>query len=117
MLYVSLKRWDAVEGEREGEEEGEVTGLAVRNVADGEIRTLPVPGIFIAAGMIPNTELVKDLVQTDDGGYIIADETGRTSCPGFFAAGDIRTKTLRQVVTAVSDGANAVNSVQTYLLI
>ncbi len=73
-------------------------------------------GVFIAVGIVPNTEIFRDFVQLDENGYIIAGEEGITNVPGVFAAGDIRTKSLRQVVTAVSDGANAVASVQKYLL-
>ena len=82
----------------------------------GEQRRIEADGVFIAVGTIPNTWLVKDLVETDDYGYIVAGEEGITSVPGIFAAGDLRTKSLRQVVTAVSDGANAVTAVQEYLL-
>lgn len=78
-------------------------------------RNLEVDGIFIAVGMIPMTSIVKDIVKLDDGGYIVADETGKTSAPGFFVAGDVRTKALRQVVTAVSDGANAATSAEQYI--
>ena len=65
--------------------------------------------------VVPNTELVKELVEMDEAGYICAGEDCRTSLSGLFAAGDIRTKSLRQVVTAVADGAQAVHSVQKYL--
>lgn len=78
-------------------------------------RSLAVDGVFIAAGMIPVTEAVKDVVELDGNGYIVADETGKTSANGFFAAGDVRTKALRQVVTAVSDGANAATMAEQYI--
>lgn len=78
-------------------------------------RTLSVDGIFIAVGMLPATDLVNGVVDLDPNGYIIADETGKTSAPGFFAAGDVRTKQLRQIVTAVSDGANAATSAEQYI--
>ena len=78
-------------------------------------RTIEVNGVFIAVGMQPETECVKDIAELDGAGYIVADETGRTSAGGFFAAGDVRTKQLRQVVTAVSDGANAAISAAEYL--
>ncbi|MBR1865960.1 MAG: FAD-dependent oxidoreductase [Lachnospiraceae bacterium] len=78
-------------------------------------RSLSVDGIFIAVGMIPMTDPVSGVVELDPGGYIIADETGRTTAPGFFAAGDVRTKQLRQIVTAVSDGANAITSAEQYI--
>lgn len=78
-------------------------------------RELQVSGIFIAVGMEPETGFLKDVVELDAAGYIVADETGVTNVPGIFVAGDVRTKALRQVVTAVSDGANAVASVEKFL--
>ena len=78
-------------------------------------RTLDINGIFIAAGSVPVTRYVEGIVDLDPAGYIIADESGRTNAPGFFAAGDVRTKTLRQVVTAVSDGANALSNAAHYI--
>lgn len=78
-------------------------------------RVLEVDGVFVAVGMIPMTNPVKDVVDVDAGGYIFADETGKTSANGFFVAGDVRTKNLRQVVTAVSDGANAATSAEQYI--
>lgn len=77
-------------------------------------RTLDVAGVFVAIGMIPQTKVVEDLVELEDG-YIKADETGKTTLSGFFVAGDVRTKALRQVVTAVSDGANAAISALSFL--
>lgn len=106
--------WNGEPVEVKGDER--VTGLLVRNKETGEERMLDAEGIFIAVGTIPNTWLVKDLVETDERGYIVAGEEGITSAPGIFVAGDVRTKMLRQVVTAVSDGANAVAAVQEYLL-
>ena len=78
-------------------------------------RELAIDGIFIAAGSVPVSRLLDNVVLLNPAGYVIADETGVTSAPGFFAAGDVRAKQLRQVVTAVSDGANAVTSVTKYL--
>ena len=78
-------------------------------------RTIPVSGTFVAVGMQPQTECLHGVVELDETGYIVADETGVTSAAGFFAAGDVRTKALRQVVTAVSDGANAAVSAAEYL--
>ena len=85
-------------------------------------KTLEVNGVFIAYGSIPQSELVKDIVKLDEAGYVVAGEDGVTCTadgtkkqPGFFVAGDVRTKKLRQVVTAVSDGANALNSAIGYL--
>ena len=92
-----------------------VEELVVKNVkTDGE-RTLPVSGVFIAIGITPTTGLFKDLVACDEAGYIIADESGKTSMPGIFAAGDIRKKPLRQIITAAADGANCITSVEGYL--
>ena len=105
--------WDSVPLEILGQDE--VKGIRIRNVKTEEERTLDTDGVFIAVGIVPNTALVKDTLELDEGGYIRANEEGITSVPGIFAAGDIRTKALRQVVTAVSDGANAVASAQKYL--
>ncbi|MDO4308035.1 MAG: thioredoxin-disulfide reductase [Eubacteriales bacterium] len=106
--------WDSIPLEIRGTDQ--VTGLLVRNVKTGEESLLETDGVFIAVGILPNTDKFRNFVQLDENGYIVAGEEGVTSTPGVFAAGDIRTKSLRQVVTAVSDGANAVNSVQKYLL-
>lgn len=92
-----------------------VESLVLTNKKTAEERTVALDGVFIAVGMLPETSGFEGLVDLDDAGYIKADETGITSCPGIFAAGDIRTKELRQVVTAASDGANAVQSVERYL--
>lgn len=105
--------WDSIPLEILGQDE--VTGIKIRNVKTGEERELDTDGVFIAVGIVPNTALVKGQLELDENGYICAGEEGITSAPGVFAAGDIRTKALRQVVTAVSDGANAVASVQKYL--
>ena len=93
-----------------------MTALKVRNVKTDEEKEISVDGVFIAVGIVPGSGKFKDLVKMDESGYIIAGEDGVTSTPGIFAAGDIRTKNLRQVVTAVADGANAVASVQRYLM-
>lgn len=90
--------------------EDKVTGLQLE---DG--RSLAVDGVFIAVGMVPVSEPVKDVVELDQAGYIVAGETGKTSTEGFFAAGDVRTKALRQVITAVADGANAATLAEQYL--
>lgn len=91
---------------------GEQTVTALE-LKDG--RSLPVNGAFVAVGMQPQTELLRGVVELDAAGYVVADETGVTSQPGFFVAGDVRTKALRQVVTAVSDGANAATSAAEYI--
>ena len=77
--------------------------------------TIAVDGVFVAVGMLPQTDLLKEIVAIDEYGYITADESGITKAKGLFAAGDVRTKRLRQVVTAVSDGANAAMSAVEYL--
>lgn len=92
-----------------------VESLVIKNKKTSEERTVALDGVFIAVGMLPETKAYEGLVNMDDAGYIVADETGATSDPAVFAAGDIRTKALRQVVTAASDGANAVQSVERYL--
>lgn len=78
-------------------------------------RELFVDGVFIAVGSVANSEPLRDLVELDSRGYVIADETGCTNCKGLFVAGDVRTKQLRQVISAVSDGANAATSAIKYL--
>ena len=92
-----------------------VTSLEIEFKATNITKDIPVDGIFVAVGTIPNNQLVPDFVAKDEAGYVIANETGITSTPGFFVAGDLRTKSLRQVITAASDGANAVKSVTDYL--
>lgn len=106
--------WDSVPTVIEGTDK--VEDIKVHNVKTDEGKTIAVDGVFIAVGILPNTEKFKGLVDLDESGYIIAGEDGVTSTPGIFAAGDIRTKNLRQVVTAVADGANAFASVQRYLI-
>ncbi len=104
--------WDSVVEEIHGE--GKVNALAVKNVKTGEASELAVDGVFIAVGITPNSKPFEGLVEMDHG-YILADETGETKTPGVFAAGDVRRKQLRQIVTAVADGANAVTSAERYL--
>ena len=77
---------------------------------------LNIQGVFVAIGMIPQTEAVKKLVALDESGYIKAGEDGVTLVPGFFVAGDVRTKELRQIITAAADGANAANSAIQYII-
>ncbi len=92
-----------------------VEQLLVEDVKTKEQSLLKVDGVFVAIGTTPKTELARGLVDMDEQGYIIAGETGETEVPGFYVAGDIRTKQLRQIVTAVSDGANAVTAAAAYL--
>ncbi|MBN2232247.1 MAG: thioredoxin-disulfide reductase [Deltaproteobacteria bacterium] len=95
--------------------ESAVEGLEVRDVNRGETTVLPVTGVFIYIGMRANTALLQGLVAMDDRGFVAAGEDTVTTCPGLFAAGDIRQKPLRQVVTAVSDGAVAAVMAEKYL--
>ncbi len=95
---------------------GEKLLTGVRYRQNGEDKTLPVSGSFTAIGSIPNTDILKGTVRLDENGYIIAGEDGVTSAKGIFAAGDIRTKALRQVITAAADGANCIESIRKYLL-
>lgn len=106
--------WDSIPLSIEGMDK--VEALKIRNKKTQEESFIETDGVFIAVGIVPGTEKFKDLVKLDEAGYIVAGEDGITSEPGIFAAGDIRTKNLRQVVTAVADGANAVASAQRYLL-
>ncbi len=106
--------WDSIPLSIEGMDK--VEALKIRNKKTQEESFIETDGVFIAVGIVPGTEKFKDLVKLDEAGYIVAGEDGITSEPGIFAAGDIRTKNLRQVVTAVADGANAVVSAQRYLL-
>ena len=92
-----------------------VEGLHIQDVDNHVDKLLDVDGIFIAVGTKPASELLSGKLSTDEKGYIIAGEDGVTNIPGIFAAGDGRSKNLRQVVTAVSDGANCVYSVERYL--
>ncbi len=105
--------WDTVVDSVNGK--FKVESLSLSNKKSGEKRDLVVDGLFVAVGISPNTEEFKGIVEMDNGGYITAGEDGTTSVPGVFAAGDVRTKQLRQIITAVADGANCVTSVEKYL--
>lgn len=95
--------------------ENMVTGIETENRKTGEKSTIQVNGVFMAVGTQPNTAGIEGLPDTDEKGYVIAGEDCVTSIPGIFAAGDLRTKQLRQVITAAADGANAITSVQNFL--
>ena len=95
---------------------GKPTGIQVRNLQTGEETHVDCDGLFISIGRTPATWLVKDQLALDDNGYVIADETTRTSMPGVFAVGDVRTKALRQIVTAVADGAAAAHFAEEYIV-
>lgn len=106
--------WNSVVKEIQGE--GKVEKITVHNNIEETDSQLEVQGVFIAVGIQPNNEAVKDVVELDEQGYVKALEDTVTSQPGIFAAGDIRTKQLRQVITAAADGANAVTAVERFLL-
>lgn len=106
--------WDSVVTQICGEDE--VEGIVVRHVKTNETKQINVEGLFVAVGIRPNTEIFGNLLELDSNGYIKAGEDAKTSVSGIFAAGDVRTKPLRQIVTAVADGANAIYSVQEYLI-
>ena len=91
-----------------------VTSLVLENVKTGQTSETPCDAVFIFAGMAPQTELV-DMIKKDQGGYIITDEKMQTSIPGLFAAGDVRSKPFRQIVTAVNDGAIAAHSAKEFI--
>ncbi|WP_213950895.1 thioredoxin-disulfide reductase [Tepidanaerobacter syntrophicus] len=97
--------WDSVVDEIRGKDT--VNELVVKNVKTGELESISVDGIFVAIGQTPLTDFVKDIISLDNQGYIITNEHMMTNVPGIFAAGDIRQKSLRQVITAASDGAVA----------
>lgn len=105
--------WDSVVEEIKGR--NQVENISVRNLKTEESTELTLDGIFIAVGNIPNSGVYKTAVKTDNSGYIIADESCETDIPGIFAAGDVRTKELRQIITAASDGANSITGVEKYL--
>ena len=105
--------WDTVVRLIDGNDR--VESLEIEQVKTGETKLLDVDGIFIAVGIEPESEPFLDLGITDESGYIAADETGVTRVPGIFAAGDVRTKQLRQIVNSVSDGANCAVSAEKYL--
>ena len=92
-----------------------VTGVRLKDVHTGEETEIPCDGVFISVGRKPATELVEGQLDLDRSGYVVADETTRTNIPGVYAVGDVRTKPLRQVVTAVADGATAVHMAEEYL--
>ena len=95
--------------------EGKVTGVRLEDVVSGEENDLSCDGVFVSVGRIPASDLVKGQLELDPDGYVMAGESTKTSIPGVFAVGDLRTKQLRQVVTAVADGAMAVHGAEEYL--
>ncbi|WP_442871069.1 thioredoxin-disulfide reductase [Acutalibacter muris] len=105
--------WDSIVKELRFEER--LTGLVTEDKNTGECRELSCAGVFIAVGQVPETELFKGQVQLGEAGYVSAGEDCRTNIPGVFAAGDLRAKPLRQIVTAAADGAVAATAAQEYL--
>ena len=95
--------------------EDKLTGVVLKNLVTGEKKELACDGVFVSIGRVPATSLVQDQLKLDEGGYILADETTRTSLPGVYAVGDVRTKALRQIVTATADGAVAAHFAESYL--
>lgn len=96
-------------------EDGRVVGAMVKNRITGEVTQIACDGIFVSVGRKPASELVQGILDLDASGYVIADESTRTNLPGVFVVGDVRTKVLRQVATAVADGAMAVHYAEEYL--
>ena len=105
--------WDSVLTELQYDDK--FTGVRLKNVKTGEETDLPCDGVFISVGRKPVTEFLAGQLELDQAGYILADESTRTNIAGVFAVGDVRTKVLRQVVTAVSDGAMASHYIDEYL--
>ncbi|CUU48284.1 thioredoxin-disulfide reductase [Clostridium beijerinckii] len=106
--------WNSGVTKLNGEEK--LSGIEIKNNKDGKIDNLDVNGVFVAIGSDPSSELVKDLVALDKNGYIIADESCKTNVDGIFAIGDIRTKEVRQVLTAAADGAVSIYGAEKYLI-
>lgn len=106
--------WNSIVTEITGEDK--VESIKLQNVTTKEEQVLSVEGVFVAVGILPNTELFQEILTLDESGYIRAGEDCKTSVEGIFAAGDVRTKPLRQIITAAADGANAVTAVTEYLI-
>ena len=92
-----------------------LTGIRIQNLVTGEETDVECDGIFVSIGRSPATELVRGQLELDEGGYVSADDSTRTSLPGVFAVGDVRTKALRQIITAAADGAMAAHFADEYL--
>ncbi len=95
--------------------DGRITGVTVKNLVTGEENTVSSDGVFVSIGRAPASDLFRDEITLDEQGYIVADESTKTNLDGVFSVGDIRKKVLRQVVTAVSDGAVAAHYAEEYL--
>ncbi|MCG8499437.1 MAG: thioredoxin-disulfide reductase [Firmicutes bacterium] len=105
--------WDSVVEAIEGEEN--VEGIKIKNVKTGVSKELKVDGMFVAVGVVPNSDLIKGKIETTDRGYIVTDANMLTNKPGVYAAGDVRDKILRQVITAAADGAIAAFAAERYI--
>lgn len=106
-------RWNSVVTQLHSE--NTLTGVTLEDVHTGEKKEISCQGMFVSIGRQPATALFADQVELDGQGYIVADESTRTNLPGVYAAGDVRTKALRQIVTATADGAAAVHCIEGYL--
>ena len=106
--------WNSQVSELLGQEK--LSGVKLRNVLSGQEQELQLDGLFISIGRQPATELFRGQLELDEGGYMVADESTRTSIPGVYAVGDVRTKEVRQIVTAAADGAVAAHYAESYLL-
>ena len=95
--------------------DGRISGIRVKNVKSGELTDILCDGVFVSIGREPITSIFKGKIDLDENGYIFADESTKTNVDGVFAAGDVRTKALRQVITAASDGATAAHFAEEYL--
>ena len=105
--------WNSEVAELLGEEI--LSGIKVKNLVSGEVQQLEIQGLFVSIGRKPATDLVKEQLTLDDAGYIMAGEETKTNLPGVYAVGDVRTKELRQIVTAVADGAMAAHMAERFL--
>ncbi len=93
-----------------------LTGVKIRNIQTGQEEEIPVDGLFISIGRQPATQLFAGQLPLDEGGYIIAGESTQTELPGVYAAGDVRAKQIRQIITAAADGAAAAHHIEKYLM-
>lgn len=106
-------RWNCAVAELLGQER--LSGLRLRNLETGEFALLPCDALFVSIGRVPETALFRNQLELDEKGYVVSDESTRTNLPGVFAAGDLRTKEVRQIVTAAADGAAAAYEAGKYL--